>query len=377
MKHIGIITLNGYFNYGNRLQNYALQKTLEKMGYEVDTIVNDTKKVQKKSQTEKRTVIDKVKLAAKLPFSELAEKVERKVTNRLYSKRRKMRTELFKEFSKKYINETDFSITENNTPKSLVDSYDYFIVGSDQVWNPHYQKGSSVEFLTFAPKSKRISYAASFGISSIPEEYKERYATWLAEMNHISVREHAGANIVNELTGRNVEVVVDPTLLLTKEEWLEISEPASDKPMKGYILTYFLGKIPKERKKYIDKIAKENDLEVINLAQMNERTPYLSGPSEFIDYINSAQLFFTDSFHGAAFSIMLNTPFIVFDRAGSSMSMNSRIDTLLDTFDMETRYFNNFINENELFTVDFTKVETILENEKAKAMNYLNRALNR
>src|SRR5699024_5107834 len=152
MSRIGIITLNGYFNYGNRLQNYALQKTLEKMGYEVDTIVNDTKKVQKKSQTGKKTILHKAKSAVRLPFSELAEKVERKVTNRLDRERQKIRTELFKEFSKKYINETDFSITENNIPKSLVDSYDYFIVGSDQVWNPHYQKGSTVEFLTFAPK---------------------------------------------------------------------------------------------------------------------------------------------------------------------------------------------------------------------------------
>lgn len=375
MSRIGIITLNGYFNYGNRLQNYALQRTLEKMGYKVDTIINDTKKVQKKSQIEKRTVLDKVKSAAKLPFAELVEKVERRVTNRLFRERQRIRTDIFKEFTKKYINETDFSITENNIPKSLVDSYDYFIVGSDQVWNPHYQKGSSVEFLTFAPKHKRISYAASFGISSIPDEYKEKYATWLAEMNHISVREHAGANIVKELTGRNVEVVVDPTLLLTKEEWLEISEPASDKPMKGYILTYFLGKIPKERKKYIDKIAKENDLEVINLAQMNEKIPFLSGPSEFIDYINSAQLFFTDSFHGAAFSIMLNTPFIVFDRAGSSMSMNSRIDTLLNTFNMETRYFNNFTNDAELFDMSFKKVEGILNDEREKAIHYLKRAL--
>ena len=373
MKRIGIITLNGYFNYGNRLQNYALQKTLEKMGYQVDTII----KSAKNREQIKTSLLERARAVVKLPFSEIVSKTEKKVNNTLYKERNKQRTNIFKDFSNKYINETDFSISEHCIPEGLLESYDYFVTGSDQVWNPYYQKGSPIEFLTFAPKHKRISYAASFGISRIPEEYKEKYATWLEEMNHISVREHAGAKIVKELTGRNVDVVVDPTLLLTKEEWLEISEPASDKPMKGYILTYFLGKIPKERKKYIDKIAKENDLEVINLAQMNERIPYLSGPSEFIDYINSAQLFFTDSFHGAAFSIMLNTPFIVFDRAGSSMSMNSRIETLLDTFDMETRYFNNFINENELFTVDFSKVETILENEKAKAMNYLNRALNR
>ena len=370
MGKIGIITLNGYFNYGNRLQNFALQRTLEKMGYEVDTILK-----RKKKQRQNRSYSDRLTSVINQPFSVTVKKIERKVKNKLYENRKNLRTEIFKEFSFKYINETDYSISDNDIPEGLADEYDFFVVGSDQVWNPYYQKGSPIEFLTFAPKHKRVSYAASFGISSIPEEYKERYATWLAEMNHISVREHAGANIVKELTGRNVEVVVDPTLLLTKEEWLEISEPASDKPMKGYILTYFLGKIPKERKKYIDKIAKENDLEVINLAQMNEKIPFLSGPSEFIDYINSAQLFFTDSFHGAAFSIMLNTPFIVFDRAGSSMSMNSRIDTLLNTFNMETRYFNNFTNDAELFDMSFKKVEGILNDEREKAIHYLKRAL--
>lgn len=373
MKKVGIITLNGYFNYGNRLQNYALQKVLEKMGYRVDTIINDTKKIQ----IEKRTVLDRAKSAVKLPFTKLVERVEKKVTNRIFRERKKRRTDIFKEFSKRYINETKFTITEDNISNDLAEDYDYFIVGSDQVWNPHYQKGSSVEFLTFAPKHKRISYAASFGISSIPEEYKEKYANWLAEMNHISVREHAGAEIVKELTGKDAEVVIDPTLLLSKEEWLKVSEVASDKPIKGYILTYFLGEIPRSRKEYIEKIAKENDLEIINLAQLNEKIPYLTGPSEFIDYINSAELFFTDSFHGAAFSIMLNTPFIVFDREGSSPSMNSRIETLLNTFKMETRYFNDFANGDGLFHVDFSQVESILEAEKTKAMNYLNRALNR
>src|SRR5699024_3818115 len=112
-------------------------------------------------------------------------------------------------------------------------------------------------------------------------------------------------------------------MLLSKEEWLNIAETASNKPMKGYLLTYFLGEISEERKIFIQDIAQKKDLEIINLVMIDEKTPYLSEPSEFIDYINSANLFLTDSFHGAAFSIILNTPFIVFDRKGNVSSMNS------------------------------------------------------
>ena len=369
---IGIITLNGYFNYGNRLQNYALQEVIKGLGFEVDTIIKENAK----ETNGKRKITDRIKSLSTRSLPEVISIVEKKYTNKAYKQRINRRTDIFKEFSQKYINETEYAISEDNILEGLADQYDFFVVGSDQVWNPHYQKGSSIEFLTFAPQQKRVSYAASFGINSIPDEYVDDYSKWLSEMNHISVREHVGANIVEELTGREVEVVLDPTLLLSKDEWLDIAEVASDKPKKGYVLTYFLGKVSKERKSYIQKIAKENDLEIINLAQLNEIVSYLSGPSEFIDYINTADIFLTDSFHGAAFSIMLNTPFIVFDREGNSPSMSSRIDTLLGTFKLESRAFNNFTNDDELFEVDFSKVPSILEVEKEKAMSYLKTALN-
>lgn len=368
---VGIITLNGYFNYGNRLQNYALQEVIKGLGFEVDTIIKENTK----EMNGNRTITDRIKSLSTRPLPEVISILEKKCTNKAYKQRINRRTDIFKEFSQKYINETDYAISEDNILEGLADQYEFFVVGSDQVWNPHYQKGSSIEFLTFASQQKRVSYAASFGINSIPEEFVDDYSKWLSEMNHISVREHAGAEIVEELTDREVEVVLDPTLLLSKEEWLEIAEVASDKPKKGYVLTYFLGKVSKERKSYIQKIAKENDLEIINLAQLNEKVPYLSGPSEFIDYINTAEIFLTDSFHGAAFSIMLHTPFIVFDREGNSPSMNSRIDTLLGTFKLESRTFNNFTNDDELFKVDFSHIEAILKNEQDKATQYLLKAL--
>lgn len=367
---VAIITLNGYFNYGNRLQNYALQEVLGDLGCEVETIINDTKF----KSTNNKSLIEKIK---EKNIRENFKILYLKLINILYkNKLKQRRTEVFKEFSLQYINETDYSITENNIPKDLLNKYDYFITGSDQVWNPYYRKGSPVEFLTFAPKEKRIAYAPSFGISKIPTKYIDNYRLWLSEIAYLSVREETGAKIIKELTGRDATVVLDPTMLLTKEKWLSISKVPSDKPKKGYLLTYFLGKISKERIKFIKNIAKNNNLEIIHLAQIRYKTPYLTGPSEFIEYINSAKIFCTDSFHGAVFSILLETPFIVFSRESKIPSMNSRMETLLSTFKLESRLVENIHSNNQIFEVDYSHINSILKRERDRSINFLKNALN-
>ena len=199
-------------------------------------------------------------------------------------------------------------------PENLGESFDYFIVGSDQVWNPIYRKGSPIDFLTFAPQNKRVAYAPSFGIAEIPDKYISQYTKWLSEFNHLSVREDAGADIIKNLTSREASVLVDPTVMLTKDEWLSIAKPHKLKPNTPFLLTYFLGEVPKEVKGLISKLSTKYKLEVVNLGSYEQIERYAADPSEFIDYINSANIFLTDSFHGAVFSIILEKQFIVFNR---------------------------------------------------------------
>ena len=373
MGKIGIITLNGYFNYGNRLQNYALEQVLRSIGFKVETIIVDNKNLD--VPINRKKFLDKIKGKK---GKDLIFFSKNKIKKYLYNQNHLnlQREEIFKEFSLKYLSETDFTISEKNIPQDLLNRYDYFITGSDQVWNPNYTSGSSIYFLTFAPKNKRISYAASFGVSEIPEEYIENYKKWLSEMPHLSVREEAGAKIVKDLTGREATVSLDPTMLLTKEQWLSISQVPSHKLIKGYLLTYFLGNIPKERENLLKDIAKRNDLEIVNLARVKEKIPYLTGPSEFIDYIDSASVFCTDSFHGAAFSILLETPFIVFERIDNSPSMNSRIETLLTKFKLESRLVQNIKSNEQIFEIDYSHVPPILQKERDSSINYLKNALN-
>ncbi|MFE5039683.1 polysaccharide pyruvyl transferase family protein [Peribacillus simplex] len=381
MKKIGILTINDYNNYGNRLQNYAAQEVLKSLGYHVETVINNTDFNKKNNKSNiSNNKIQKIK---KITPQKILKKVALLLRNNyFYNKRletfRNQRIKVFKEFTSSYIIETDISITESNIPNEIVDRYDYFVTGSDQVWNPNYRKGSPIDFLTFAPKNKRIAFAPSFGVSEIPKEYHQNYKKWLTEMHGLSVREEAGAKIIKNLTGRNATVLIDPTLMLTKEKWLSISKLPLNKPKGKYLLTYFLGDISRERKKYIKEIAENNDLQIVNLLQIKEKFAYMAGPDELIDYISTASILCTDSFHGAVFSILLETPFIIYDRENQSSthSMNSRIDTLLSTFRLESRLAKNIKNNKEIFEVDFSHVQAILDEERRKTYGYLKAVLN-
>lgn len=370
MKKIAILTINDYNNYGNRLQNYATQEVIKSFGYEVETVVHELS--IRNNNLEKKSKIQKI---WEKSLKEILISLKYRINKNKISYYKNKRITAFKEFTNSYIHETKFSISDEYIPEGLAESYDYFVTGSDQVWNPIFRFGSPIDFLTFAPKNKRIAYAPSFGISKIPSEYIEQYKKWLIEIPQLSVREHAGAKIIKELTGKDAVVLVDPTLMLSKEKWLSIAKPSKYKPDGKYLLTYFLGGVPKEYKSKIYGIAKMYNLKVVNLADMRKPEIYVTDPCEFIDFINSASLFCTDSFHGVVFSILLERPFIVFDRAGSLPSMNSRIETLLSTFKLEMRH-TKFIKNNSIFDVDYSHIGSILEYERKKALDFLRKAFN-
>lgn len=382
MKKVAIITLNGYFNYGNRLQNYALQETISSFGFEVETIINSTTAVIE----ERPTFVYRLNNLLKKGPKEIGKAMANKINKSKLSKGElnevenieieKIRTKIFKGFTYEYIKETNYSITDNNIPDNLSDKYDYFITGSDQVWNPHYIYGPSIYFLTFVEKHKRIAYAPSFGVSEIECKYIDKYKEWISGINKLSVREDDGAKIIKELSGKEAPVLVDPTLLLTKEKWLSISKVAINKPIGEYLLTYFLGGIPNDYKEQISRIVKENNLEIINLGDITEKDTYKTGPSEFIDYINSCSVFCTDSFHGAVFSILFEKPFIVYERMGTPLSMFSRINTLLDKFKLESRKSEYIKSNKDIFDIDYLDVQYILEAERKKSFEYLKDALN-
>ena len=352
MKKIGICTINDNNNYGNRLQNYAVQETLKKYCEEVETIHNQ------KNVTRSKMIKHNIKYGIK----------------KLLNYKINLRYDAFRNFNKN-INFSKQYIDEKNIPAHLSDQYDSFFTGSDQVWNPTFGRMSDIDFLSFASQEKRNSFSASFGISEIPEDMKQYYTNQLNGLNHISVRENRGKEIIKELTGReDVEVLVDPTMLLTAEQWNAVSKKPKQLKTDKYILNYFLGDLSEERKKEIDRIAKENKCEVINLLDKNSPF-YQTGPSEFLYLEKHAFLICTDSFHSCVFAILYNHPFIVFEREDNVKSMNSRIETLLTKFNLENRKFEGKITQQNL-KQDYTQAYQILEKERQKADSFLKKALN-
>ena len=284
---------------------------------------------------------------------------------------KKEREKYFIEFNKNI----NFSRTTFNWFRlKKIKDFDYFITGSDQVWNPNFGRLTDFDLLTFVEPQKRISFSASFGISNFPNEYNNKLKNALIDYKAISVREDAGKKIIENVVGRkDVEVLVDPTMLLTSDEWDKVAKKPEQLKTDKYILNYFLGELSEERKAEINQIARENNCEVINV--LDKKSPfYCTGPSEFLYLEKHAFLICTDSFHSCVFAILYNRNFIVFGREDNTVSMNSRIDTLLTKFKLETRKYNGRITEKDL-VCDYGEAYTILEKERQKADRFLKKAL--
>ena len=231
--------------------------------------------------------------------------------------------------------------------------------------------------------NKKISFSASFGVNKLEGKPCQQVADELSKFKSLSVREKSGKKIIREFTNRkDVDVLVDPTMLLTQKEWDKVSFkpsqinelcPNNDK----YILNYFLGNLSLEKKHEIERIAKENKCKIINMLDKND--PYYAcGPSEFLWLEKNSFLICTDSFHSAVFAIIYKKPFIVFNRDDGQdglNSMNSRLETLLSKFHLEDRYFVNKI-DNELLKCDYLNIDRNLKQEKEKATAFLVNALN-
>ncbi len=358
MKKIGILTINDNNNYGNRLQNYAVQQVLKKLGTEPYTIINTTNYAFKNDNFIKKSL----------------KKVKYKFIKELSTVGRKQN---FNSFNKN-INFYKKKISVNKIPKDLNHKFDYFVVGSDQVWNPNFKRLSKIDLLEFADNSKKISFSASIGVNNIDEDYEKLFKNNIPNFKKISVREEKAKEILSKyVEEESIEVLVDPTMLLDSKEWEKVSKKPKqfDKlKNKKYILNYFLGELTSENKKIIETFAKENDCEIINILDKNDPF-YKTGPSEFLYLEENAFLICTDSFHSSVFSILFNRPFLIFERKDKFSSMNSRLDTLLSKFDLEDRKFSKKEITNKNLKCDYTKAYKTLEKEREKSKDFLKKAL--
>lgn len=358
---IAILTIVDYNNYGNRLQNFALQEVLKNMGFEVLTVKNFYKRDSTLSNKIKK-IFDPVQFVPVL---------KNKLKNRFFfGKIDDKRRSNFLKFTKNYITESKNKYFNVDDDYGEFEDVDYFVVGSDQVWNYNYNRFSEMDFGTFTNKPK-ISYAASFGVDYIPNPLKSFYAKNLSGLEKISVREDAGKKIVESLTDKDASVVLDPTLLLSDKDWLKLTI-SCPKYRHKYVLTYFLGKPDEETISEIENYAMINSLKVRNLANRTDKRLWVVDPCEFVNLFSQAEKIYTDSFHACVFSVIFKKDFEVFERNGTSGSMNSRIDTLLQMFSLESRWNKN--GNVPTREIDYNSVERKLQNKRKESLDFLQNA---
>lgn len=330
-----IITLFGDFNYGNKLQNYALECLIKKNGWQVETA--------------------RVDYVYKSFFMNCKKNIKRSLDKILFDKKEKEREKKFKNFNIEYLHVTKEKYKTNHL-KNKKSRYNIWVYGSDQIWNPSCF-GDSELFQGYY-NDKNVTYAASYGINELPNALKIIYKKGLDNFQYISVREYEGVAIVNDLDkGKPVNIVLDPTMMLDKDEWEKlIAKPRQSISKRGYVLCVFLQELDEVNRKFINECAKEIGVEVIFLMEKTSEF-YASGPQEFLYLIKNALKVYTDSFHATVFSIIFRKPFYIFERKGVE-DMSSRISTLLQMLDIKV------INEDGIYKCDLYENEYDVINEK-------------
>lgn len=369
MKKIGIMTWYTYNNFGSLLQAYALEKSILKMGYDIELI----NYIPKTSYMFNYSLIKRISKKVKnIKIKKGIKRVKAIDSN-----------ERFDEFRKKYLKISNPAWT-NNELNVLNDKYDAFICGSDQIWAPTvFDENYFLGFVS--DNDKKIAYAPSIGLPVIEnKEIKDKMKELISSIPNLSVREQQGQNLIYELCNRKAKLVLDPTLLLSSKEWKELAGMESENFAKGkYMLCYFLG----DNQGYIEiarKLARKYKRKLLIIPTKQHDFRYSEairkniGPIEFINYIRNSECVFTDSFHGTIFSLNLNIPFVTFKRfKDDSLSQNSRIYNILDITQMKHRLYQDNYKylEDNLLKMDFNNSNEEIENYRNHSLEFLSDSL--
>lgn len=370
----GIITFHEAYSYGAVLQCTALMLFLSRSGIEASVInysMNAYIELRKKKPINAfmlrlynllQDPIGRIKI-------EINERKKQKLI-RPYRDALTARNKSFDDFRCRYL---IFTEKRYNTVSDLVNdppTFDVYICGSDQIWNPRFSDFDANYFLQFAPAYKRIAYAPSFGISRIPVLYREELRRRVRQIPYMSIREKYSAEIIKEICGIESEVMVDPTFLIDAETWKSIAARSDVNLPEKYILTYFIGidDYIQSALDMLEHMFPEHTL--VNL--IFDQSSY--GPEDFLKMIAKAELVITNSFHGCAFCINMNVQFWVI-KTLKDMSKNSafgRIEHMLCVMGVGDRILEDVSKLRKKHEViDYQYVNEKRKEYVSKAENFL------
>lgn len=366
MKKIRVVTFHGSHNHGSMLQTYALQTFIKGLSNQIDyKVINYRTSNQKKfyniykPSSSLKNIIKNI----------LAFKYESKLKNKYEKYENFLRTYIF--LTEEYGEMEDLSKVK----------IDYLISGSDQLWNVRAKDFDWVYLGEFASEIKKLSYAASLGPLLINwEEYnKSKYETLLNQYQAISVREENSKKMLAETFNHTPEIHIDPTLLISADEWRKLTKGIEVAENEEYIFFYYL-ETTKEILRMVRKISKQTGLKVV-IAKYCGKVDYINsfikkydtGPKEFLSLIDNAKFVISSSFHGTVFSIIFNKPFL----AVNGMNDN-RISNLLTLLQLENKEVNldNYVDRvNTVYDIDFKYANKQIEIERGRSRKYLEREL--
>lgn len=347
-RKVGILTLIGRYNYGNRLQNYATEQIYLDMGFSPVTLDS----VRPCYQEVAASIIRKARGWSKTGDASMSQQ----------------RLDAFDRFN------TKLNIqTVRLCDKRLVDEYSYFSVGSDQVWNLNLmQHRTKWFFLEFVNRNQRIALAPSIGLDQLNAQQKKEIARGVEGFDLLSIREERGAELIKECSGKSAEVICDPTLVLRKQQWLLVSDDRLT-PSCHYLFAYILGEKDIEVDSLISRLASFYELSLVSLSDKERPGEPPAGPSEFISLIANAKHVVTDSFHAAVFSAIFHRPLTIVQRKGGADTF-SRLSTLARKLGIENKIYGSS-GYSPSTADDYASVDDAIEQERSIFIGYLNRCL--
>ena len=369
----GLVTFYHIHHYGAALQAAATERAVETLGHECEIInyfVNQDNALFRRPTGLGSAAAD--------------------AHTALHYQALKTRYERFEQFSRDHLRISAHRYLSAAELRQAQLPYDAILSGSDQIWNPKIFPNGHFDPVFFGAFSDRrkIAYAPSFGIPKVPEDMEQELRSYLDAFSHLSVRERQGQAIVTEVTGQTVPVVLDPTLLLTAEQW----SAAASRHMvaqggrqaltpQGYILCYCINR-PGALAPYIQEFARRSGLPVVQLCGIRQkvhpkaRCILDAGPAEFLELFENAAFVFTNSFHGTVFSTQFRVPFFTaVSPAELADPESSRTFSLLSRLGLSDRIVGQGSTDALETPVDWDAVEPRLLSARAASLEYLRAAL--
>lgn len=362
---IAILTLPLHTNFGGILQCYALQTVLERMGHEVSILNTSFDEVDYKTR-------------AGLLFKRLIKVILRK-ESKYYGW--KTEGEITRQYTQAFIDEYIHIRNIRDLFLLKEGEYDAIVVGSDQIWRPLYYQPIANAYLKFAKdwtSIKRIVYAASFGVDKweYTQEETEECASLLKLFDAVSVREQSAVELCRMYLQKNVVQLLDPTLLLTKDDYLSLIQDSAITRHKNGLFYYFLD-TTQDKMNIVFELSKKYELTPFRANNPNTENYSLhfeyrvqSSIGAWIAGFEDASLVVTDSFHGCVFSIIFNKPFIVI---GNTKRGDARFSSLLSMFDLEARWIKSSysITTQQIVPILWNMVNTKLNKEREYSFSFL------